>query len=149
MPLQEDLLNPIAGENPSGQDVRYDNQLLLYDKIKEARRQDDNLAQGAWEHERKVADYAQVRKLAQEALATRTKDLQLAAWLTEAALRTEGFAGLRQGLVLCHGLIDKFWDTLYPPLEDGDLELRAMPLDWIGSRLDVPIKGVALSKDGY
>ena len=95
MPLQEDLLNPIAGDNPSGQDVRYDNNLLLYDKIKEARRQDDNLAQGAWEHERKVADYALVVKLAQEALATRTKDLQLAAWLTESALRTEGFAGLR------------------------------------------------------
>jgi type VI secretion system protein ImpA len=149
MPLQEDLLNPIAGDNPSGEDVRYDNKLLLYDKIKEARRQDDNLAQGAWEHERKVADYAQVRQLAQEALATRTKDLQLAAWLTEAALRTEGFAGLRQGLVLCHGLIDKFWDTLYPPLEDGDSELRASPLDWLGSALEIPLKNTPLVRAGY
>ncbi len=64
MPLQADLLNPIAGDNPSGEDVRYDNKLLLYDKIKEARRQDDNLAQGAWEHERKAADYVLVRMLA-------------------------------------------------------------------------------------
>jgi type VI secretion system protein ImpA len=149
MPLQEDLLNPIAGDNPSGQDVRYDNKLLLYDKIKEARRQDDNLAQGAWEHERKVADYALVGKLAQEALATRTKDLQLAAWLTESALRTEGFAGLRQGLMLCHGLIDKFWDTLYPPLEDGDAELRAAPLDWLGSALEIPLKNTPLVRAGY
>jgi type VI secretion system protein ImpA len=149
MPLQEDLLNPIAGDNPSGQDVRYDNNLLLYDKIKEARRQDDNLAQGAWEHERKVADYALVGKLAQEALATRTKDLQLAAWLTESALRTEGFAGLRQGLMLCHGLIDKFWDTLYPPLEDGDAELRASPLDWLGSALEIPLKNTPLVRAGY
>ncbi len=54
MPLREDLLNPIAGENPSGVDVRYDTKLLLYDKIKEARRQDDDLAQGDWQHERKV-----------------------------------------------------------------------------------------------
>ena len=38
MPLREDLLNPIAGENPSGVDLRYDNRLLLFDKIKEARR---------------------------------------------------------------------------------------------------------------
>jgi type VI secretion system protein ImpA len=149
MPLQEDLLTPIAGENPSGQDVRYDNKLLLYDKIKEARRQDDNLAQGAWEHERKVADYALVGKLAQEALATRTKDLQLAAWLTEAALRTEGFAGLRQGLMLCHGLINRFWDTLYPPLEDGDAELRAAPLDWLGSALEIPLKNTPLVRAGY
>lgn len=149
MPLQEDLLNPIAGDNPSGQDVRYDTKLLVYDKIKEARREDDNLAQGAWEHERKVADYAQVRKLAQEALATRSKDLQLAAWLTEAALRTEGFPGLRQGLVLCHGLIDKFWDTLYPPIEDGDPELRAAPLDWLGSALEIPLKNTPLVLAGY
>jgi type VI secretion system protein ImpA len=149
MPLQEDLLNPIAGDNPSGQDVRYDTKLLVYDKIKEARREDDNLAQGAWEHERKVADFASVRKLAQEALATRTKDLQLAAWLTEAALRTEGFPGLRQGLVLCRGLIDKFWDTLYPPLEDGDPELRAAPLDWLGSALEIPLKNTPLVNAGY
>ena len=149
MPLQADLLNPIAGDNPSGQDVRYDNKLLLYDKIKEARRQDDNLAQGAWAHERKVADYALVGKLAQEALTTRTKDLQLAAWLTEAALCTEGFSGLRQGLVLCHGLIDRFWDTLYPPLEDGDSELRAAPLDWLGSALEIPLKNTPLVRAGY
>jgi type VI secretion system protein ImpA len=149
MPLQEDLLNPIAGDNPSGQDVRYDTKLLVYDKIKEARRQDDNLAQGAWEHERKVADYALVGKLAQEALATRTKDLQLAAWLTEAALRTEGFSGLRQGLVLCHGLVDRFWDTLYPPIEDGDPELRAAPLEWLGSALEIPLKNTPLVRSGY
>jgi type VI secretion system protein ImpA len=149
MPLQADLLNPIAGDNPSGQDVRYDTNLPVYDKIKEARREDDNLAQGAWEHERKVADYALVRKLAQEALATRTKDLQLAVWLTEAALRTEGFPGLRQGLVLCHGLIDKFWDTLYPPLEDGDSELRVAPLDWLGSALEIPLKNAPLVRAGY
>jgi type VI secretion system protein ImpA len=149
MPLQEDLLNPIAGDNPSGQDVRYDTKLMVYDKIKEARREDDNLAQGAWEHERKVADYALVRKLAQEALATRSKDLQLAAWLTEAALRTEGFPGLRQGLVLCHGLVDKFWDTLYPRIEDGDSELRAAPLDWMGSALEIPLKNTRLVSAGY
>jgi type VI secretion system protein ImpA len=149
MPLQENLLSPIAGDNPSGQDVRYDTKLLLYDKIKEARRVDDNLAQGAWEHERKVADYALVGKLAQEALTTRTKDLQLAAWLTEAALRTEGFSGLRQGLVLCHGLIDRYWDTLYPPLEDGDSELRAAPMDWLGSALEIPLKNTPLVRAGY
>ena len=149
MPLPADLLNPIAGENPSGQDVRYDNKLLVYDKIKEARREDDNLAQGAWEHERKLADYGLVRKLAEEALATRTKDLQLAAWLTEAALRTEGFSGLRQGLLLCQGLVDKFWDTLYPPLEDGDSELRAAPLDWLGSALEIPLKNTPLVSAGY
>lgn len=146
MPLREDILNPIPGDNPSGQDLRY---APVYDKIKEARREDDDLNQGAWQHERKVADHGAVVKLAQEALATQSKDLQLAAWLTESLVKTRGFAGLLDGLALCHGLIERFWDTLYPVLDEDDLELRAMPLDWIGSRLDVPLKGVALSKDGY
>ncbi len=74
--------------------------------------------------------------LAQEGLATKTKDLQLAAWLTEALLHTEGFSGLRQGLLLCHDLIAQFWDGLYPPVEDGDAELRAAPLDWLGTALE-------------
>ena len=37
MPLREDILTPIAGENPSGIDLRYDTHLLIHDKIKEAR----------------------------------------------------------------------------------------------------------------
>ena len=146
MPLREDILNPIPGDNPSGQDLRY---APVYDKIKEARREDDDLNQGDWQRERKVADHVAVVKLAQEAIATQSKDLQLAAWLAESLIKTKGFAGLFDGLTLCHGLIEKFWDTLYPAIEDGDLELRAMPLDWIGSRLDLPLKGVALCKDGY
>src|ERR1700685_2583787 len=114
MPLRDDLLTPIPGDNPSGVYVRHDSKLLLYDKIKEARRQDDELAQGDWETERKMADFPRAKKLAEEALATKTKDLQLAAWLTEAQLHIESFAGLLQGLKLCTGLVRDFWDSVYP-----------------------------------
>jgi len=149
MPLRDDLLNPIPGDNPSGVYVRHDSKLLLYDKIKEARRQDDELAQGEWQTERKMADFPLAKKLAEEALATKTKDLQLAAWLTEAQLHIESFAGLQQGLNLCAGLVRDFWDTVYPPVEDGDLELRSGPLDFLGSGLDLALKSRPLSKAGY
>lgn len=149
MPLRDDLLNPIPGDNPSGVYVRHDTKLLLYDKIKEARRQDDALSQGDWEHERKLADFSLEKKLAEEALATKTKDLQLAAWLTEAQVNLEGYAGLLLGLNLCAGLIRGFWDTLYPPIEDDDLELRSGPLDFLGSSLDFPLKSRPLAKAGY
>ena len=149
MPLRDDLLNPIPGDNPSGVYVRHDTKLLLYDNIKEARRQDDALSQGDWEHERKLADYPLEKKLAEEALATRTKDLQLAVWLTEAQLNIEGYPGLLQGLNLCIGLVRDFWDTLYPPIEDDDLELRAGPLDFLGSSLEIPLKNRPLAKAGY
>ena len=45
--------------------------------------------------------------------------------------------------------MDKFWDTLYPELEDGDAEQRTAPLDWLGSRLIVAVKSVPLCQDGY
>ena len=90
MPLRGDLLNPIPGADPAGADLRYD---PVYDKIKEARQQDDDAPQGDWQRQRKVADFALVAKLAGDALAGRSKDLQLAAWLTEAQLHREGFTG--------------------------------------------------------
>jgi type VI secretion system protein ImpA len=146
MPLRDDLLNPIPGANPSGENLKY---APVYDKIKEARRQDDDAPQGDWQRERKLADYTAVLKLAGDALATKSKDLQLAAWITEAALNKEGFPGLLAGLKLIRGLIEKFWDTLYPELEDGESELRSMPLEWVGTRLDEPIKNAALTRGKY
>jgi type VI secretion system protein ImpA len=149
MPLVEDLLTPIAGENPSGSDLRYDSGHAFYDRIQEARRQDDDLPVGDWQHERKVANYADVLKLSQEAIATQSKDLQIAAWLTEALLHKDGFSGLGEGLQLCHQLMADFWDTLYPEIEDGDAELRAKPLSWVGSALEIPVKSIPITAAGY
>lgn len=146
MPLRDDLLNPIAGDNPAGADLRYD---PVYEKIKEARREDDDAPQGEWQRARKVADWPLVIKLAGDALATRSKDLQLAAWLGEAMLRREGFGSFRAMLDVTRGLLDKYWDNVYPEIEDGDLEMRAAPLEWIGLKLDMPVKLAALNRAGH
>lgn len=146
MPLRTDLLEPIPGANPSGEDLRYD---AIYDKIKEARREDDEAPQGDWARSRKTADWALVVRLASEALATKTKDLQIAAWLTEAILWREGYSGFRSGLELIVNMIEQFWDTVYPEIEDGDCELRAAPLGWLGSKLDIAVKKVPLNKAGH
>ena len=149
MPLREDILAPIAGENPSGADLRYDTKLLVFDKIKEARRQDDELAQGAWQSERKTANWALVVKLAQDTLATVSKDLQLAGYLTEALLQTQKFAGMREGLDLVYGLLTQFWDTVYPVVEDGDYGDRARPLLWLNLTLELPIRFTPITAAGY
>jgi type VI secretion system protein ImpA len=146
MPLRNDLLDPIPGENPSGQNLRY---APVYDKIKEARREDEDATQGEWKYERKLADWPAVIKLAGETIATKSKDLQLAAWLTEALLRTQGVAGLKEGLDLLKALTETFWDTLYPEIEDDDLELRAAPLEWVGMRLDRYVRQAPLTRSGY
>ncbi|MGA2269582.1 MAG: type VI secretion system protein TssA [Bryobacteraceae bacterium] len=145
MPLRDDLLNPIPGDNPSGENLRY---AAVYDKIKEGRREDDDAPQGDWQFGRKTADYPLVIKLASETLATKSKDLQVAAWLTEAILRKEGFPGLKSGLELIRSLIDNFWDTLYPELDDGDAEMRAAPLEWLGTRMEPALRSVPLTRKG-
>src|SRR5579859_1507975 len=143
MPLPEGLLNPIPGDNPSGKTLRYD---PVYDKIREARREEDVLPQGDWSREVKKADYPLVIKLTTEALSTKSKDLQLAAWLTEAILFRDHVAGLREGLDLLRGLMETFWDTLYPEIDDGDLEFRAGPLGWVGSKLDGAVRRLPITK---
>src|SRR3954451_23819853 len=145
MPLRNDLLNPISTENPAGENLRY---APVYEKIKEARREDDDAPQGEWKRERKVADWPLVIKLIGEALATKSKDLQLAAWLAEAMLRREGVAGLREVLDTIRGFLENFWDGLCPELEDGDAEYRAAPLQWIGDRLGSPLEHTALTRRG-
>ncbi|HSW50255.1 MAG TPA: type VI secretion system protein TssA, partial [Bryobacteraceae bacterium] len=145
MPLPGNLLDPIPGSSPCGENLYYS---PIYDKIKEARRQEEEINQGEWRHEIKKADYVQVIKLTTDALAKKTKDLQLAAWLTEALLKQHGFDGLADGLDLMRGLIEGFWEGLYPELEDGDAELRATPLEWIGARLDETARQVPITESG-
>ena len=143
MPLLEALLNPIPGDNPSGKNLHYD---PVLDKIKEARREEEVLPQGEWTYEIKKADYPQVIKLATDALATKSKDLQIAAWLTEALVVRDRIAGLREGLDLIRSLMENFWESLYPEIEEGDLGMRAAAIEWVGLRLDSVVRKVPLTK---
>ncbi len=146
MPLRDDLLNPIPGDNPSGVSLRYDK---VYDQIKEARTEDDeSLPAGAWERQVKKADFALVVKLAGEALATRSKDLQLAAWLSEAHVKKEGLSLMDPCFKLMLDLQEQFWDTLYPAIEDGDVEIRAMPIEWAANRMSAIVREAPITKKG-
>lgn len=144
MPVAAELLAPIAGDNPSGVYLRYD---PVYDKIKEARRESDGGAL-AVEADAKRADFPLVIKLCIQELSKRTKDLDIAVFLTEALLRRDGYAGLRDGLELLHGLVDTFWDTVYPEIEDGDPGYRATPLNRLGTTFGDSVKHVPLTNNG-
>jgi type VI secretion system protein ImpA len=135
------LLAPVAEDAPAGQDLRYDPR---YDQVKEARREDPDLPPGELDGPRKLADWPKTVALASQLLASETKDLQLAAWLTEALLRTGGFAGLTTGLAVLEGFLRSFWDGLHPAIDEDDLELRAGPIEWVGSRLDVAVRQVVV-----
>lgn len=136
------ILVPLPGDNPAGENLRY---APVYDEIKEARRADDPLDRGDWDREIKTSDWDKVFALSVEALTEKTKDLQIAAWLTEALTRTEGFEGLIAGLKILTGFLSNFWDTVYPEVDEDDLDYRVGPLEFLNNNLWFPIKEVPLT----
>jgi type VI secretion system protein ImpA len=141
----ETLLAPIAGDNPAGENLRYE---AVYDEIKEARRADDPLDRGEWQHEVKTADWARVEKIATDALQNRSKDIQIAVWLMEALIKRLGFEGVAAGLDLLSGLMSRFWDQLYPEIDDGDLDFRAAPIDFLNEKLWYAVKEIPVTDPG-
>jgi type VI secretion system protein ImpA len=136
------ILAPIPGDNPAGEDLRYSS---VYEEIKEARRAEDALDRGDWQHAVKRADWDRVIKVSIEALTGKTKDLQIAAWLLEALIKTEGFEGLYIGLAIVNGLLRDFWEHVYPVIEEGDLDFRAAPIAFINNKLWLCIKEIPLT----
>lgn len=147
MPLREDLLEPITGDNPSGANLYYDK---VFDQIKEARIEDDDTGPaGAWERTAKKADHVLVIKLAGETLAKRSKDLRLAGWLIESLLKKEGLTLLSPCLDLIGKVQEQFWDTFYPEIEeDGNLDLRISSIESIMNRLAVLVQNAAITRSG-
>lgn len=128
-----ELLEPISTDRPAGDDLRW---TAEWDRLREARRADDSLSAGKWQKkESKSSDWPLVQQLASALLQSRSKDLQLAMWLTEANVKLQGFPGLRDGLRLCHGLLTNYWDRgLFPPIEDGPQD-RSGPFEWLNEKL--------------
>jgi type VI secretion system protein ImpA len=131
----EAILAPIAGDRPTGIDVRTDfTPNSIYYRLRDARadardaeRQADSpdSATGAQVSEEALqARWRPVASLAGAALKETTKDLEIATWLTEALVRTSGLTGLTAGATIIAGLSERYWDELFPTPEDGDLEMR-------------------------
>lgn len=138
----ESILTAIEGENPAGENLRY---TPTYDEIQEARREDDQLDRGEWDRDVKTADWEAVKQLAVEALTEKTKDIQIAVWLLEALIKTDGFQGLDLGLQLLSGLMENFWENVYPEIEDDDLDYRIGPLEFMNEKLWLPVKQIPLT----
>lgn len=120
------LLAPIAGGNPAGQDPREDATAgSLYYRLRDARAEARAMEREAdssgLPDSAPPPQWRTVRELAARILGERAKDLEAAAWLTEALVRESGAAGLCAGASLMAGLVERFWAAgLFPtPDEDG------------------------------
>ena len=135
------LLAPIAGDSPVGIDLREDESPnSLYHRLRDARTEardveraqdappDDLVPTGGSATIPLAARWRTVRELATEALTTHCKDLEIAAWLTEALLRSDDLVGLAAGFRLMAGLVENFWDEVYPRPDEEGIATRVAPI---------------------
>ena len=150
----DSLLAPIAGDEPAGESLPFAVRMKLDDARKEVNPElfdpDDPLRPD----EPRPADWKAIIRLTKETLTDTSKDLMAAARLLEALVKDHGFAGLRDGLQLMRRMVEECWDRIHPSIEDGDLEVRATPFNWLddpdrGARFPTSIRMVpVLQHDG-
>ena len=134
-PLDLDaLLAPIAGPRPAGADPREDFSaaspyLRLRDLRAEARTVERTADAAADGSAAPAADWCPVRDLAIAIILTEAKDIEVACWLLEALLRTDGMEGFSTGVRLLAAMSETFWDGLHPLPDDEDgLARRFTPI---------------------
>jgi type VI secretion system protein ImpA len=128
------LLAPISATQPCGRDLEYTPELLaLQDAAKEP--EEPGIKDMTAVDTRNWRDvFSRSEKLLLE-----SKNLNVAALLTRALLRVEGLPGFYVGLSVVKGLVEQYWDGLYPALDPTDADpmerLNAMRALWTNQAL--------------
>ncbi|NQT37025.1 MAG: type VI secretion system protein TssA [Planctomycetes bacterium] len=153
------LLGPIPGDNPAGVALREDfSPTSEYHAMKDARAAARAAERNVvWDDDEDAyaepPNWRPILELGPKILAEQSKDLEIAAWLTEGLLRRHGFAGLRDGFRLARELVERFWDHLYPVPDEDGMATRVAPLAGLNGVdsegvLINPISNVPLTDEG-
>jgi len=118
MPLidTENLLQPIAGDEPTGTNLEYDPAFTALERIAQGKPEQQigqTIVPGEPPDWKAVHDQAAV-------LLGRSKDLRIVSHLVRALLHRQGFVGLCEGLEVVRGLLERFWTPLHPRLDADD-----------------------------
>jgi type VI secretion system protein ImpA len=124
------LLDPIAGEQPCGQNPDVAGLLGPFDALRlfgqprspEAPPEEDEGDKEAAKAKPPI-EWEKIRDQAIESLA-KSKDLRLLAYLGTAVLRTDGLPAFNQTLTTAAQWLDSYWPQVYPPLDEDALERR-------------------------
>ncbi len=127
----QDLIEPISGG--AGQDVSYDESFELI-KVEVEKLQ--SLASD-------VCNWGAVTSLSEEILRERSKDFRIASYLAAGKMRARSLDGLLDGLLLMQEITDRFWETMFPPL--NRIRARAGMVGWMSDQsgeevLAIPLK---------
>ncbi len=107
-----ELLKPIEGDKPCGQDLSYE----------PAFQELESIMKGKPETQFSPAEEPNWKLLRERCLELwpRSKDLRLVTALSLAGLKTEGLPAFSECLALLKGMLEQFWDSCYPLLDPAD-----------------------------
>jgi type VI secretion system protein ImpA len=114
--LVEKLLQPVSAEEPCGPDLSYD---PAFDELATIAKGKPEVEMGEVKKPAEPPEWRELRTKSAEFLG-RSKHLQVVMMQVCSQLTTEGVAGLRDGLQLVRGLLEKYWVELYPRLDPED-----------------------------
>lgn len=121
------LLDPIPGPEPAGQSAGFDPR---YEAVRAEIGKLDAPTGGE-------IDWKQIAHGCRDLLSLASKDFLLASYHCYALVQLERWTGLAVGLSAIAGLIDRFWDTGFPPIARP--RGRGNALDWLVARLEIVV----------
>jgi type VI secretion system protein ImpA len=92
-----------------------------------------------------LPEWDSILTLSADVLATKSKDVEVVAWLIEALVRAHGFSGLRDGFSLAAGFVEQYWDTFHSLQDEEGLDTRLAPLSGLNGTLTQPLRKVPLT----
>jgi type VI secretion system protein ImpA len=107
-----ELLAPVSEENPCGEDLFYETEYQMLDRMV-AGREESQFAEG------EEADWNRVHELATQLL-SQGKHIQVVAWLIHAEAELSGWQGLAAGSELLESMLNTYWDGIFPELDAED-----------------------------
>ncbi|WET41565.1 type VI secretion system protein TssA [Citrobacter enshiensis] len=132
----DEILAPISHENPCGENLEYDADFQAMGQASQGKAEQqfgDTIIPA------EPADWNTVEKLATRLLG-RTKDLRVMLALTHAWTRRRGLSGYADGLLLVEQALSRYWEPLYPRLEEyGETDpfYRINALAGLGDKSDL------------
>ena len=110
------LLAEISPDAPCGEDISYDLEFQELERIAAGTAETqigDHIQEG------EGADWKNVYKLSLK-LIERSRDLRVILYLTASALRLNGLSGFRDGVLLLQGMVERYWEHVFPQLDPED-----------------------------
>jgi len=121
------LLAPISDANPGGKNASYDAE---YESLRSEVAKLDSPIGGD-------IDWNMILKGGKALLEGRSKDILIASYTAYALFETDKLPGLATGLALLEGLLEKYWETMFPPLKRK--RGRGAALGWLIGRLEIAL----------